>query len=120
MAESRGASFGGVFKIVFYVVASLLILGAIGFTIFGLFAAGTAAKAKAEANKDKCIHNQFLIDVVKADWARDNNKPDSATPSESDLTNYFQYNLLPYCPGGGEYRIGAVTNEASCTLHPRN
>jgi len=73
-------------------------------------------KARQTAQQNACINNLRMIQYAKQEWALENQKPDSATPTENDLTPYFQTHVMPHCPAGGIYTIGVVTNPPTCTI----
>lgn len=73
-------------------------------------------KARQTSMQNACINNLRMIQAAKTEWALENSKPDSAVPTENDLTPYFQDHQMPHCPAGGIYAIGAVTNPPTCSV----
>ena len=86
------------------VVAVLGILAAIALPSF--------AKARAMAEKNKCIANQKQIERAVEVWALDTSAVTTATPAKSDLTpNYLR--SWPSCKGS-EYAVPSVSGSAAC------
>ena len=73
------------------------------------------AKAKEKAQRIQCMNNLRQIELAKKQWATDNNKPDSATPTRQDLRTFL--NNFPTCPSGGKYSINAISEKPECS-HP--
>lgn len=73
------------------------------------------AKAKERAQQITCKNNLRQIEVAKKQWALDNNKPDSATPTREDLRSAL--GKFPTCPSGGKYTINAISEKPECS-HP--
>jgi hypothetical protein len=73
-------------------------------------------KARETAQMNACINNLRQIDAAKQQWALENHKSESATPTENDLTPYLPNHLMPHCPAGGVYTIGTLTNVPTCSI----
>jgi competence protein ComGC len=73
-------------------------------------------KARETAQQNACINNLRQIDTAKHQWALENNKKETDTPTESDLLPYFRSHQWPQCPAGGTYTIGAVSNAPACSI----
>jgi prepilin-type N-terminal cleavage/methylation domain-containing protein len=90
--------------------------------IIGLLAATTFpsyVRARNQAQRNGCLDNLRLISAAKHQWALENKKLDSTTPTSADIQIYLQNNLFPQCPADGVYTIGAVNSEATCS-RPRH
>jgi hypothetical protein len=61
------------------------------------------------------MNNLRQIDLAKKQWAQENNKPNSATPTREDLR--ASLGKFPTCPSGGKYTINAVSEKPECS-HP--
>jgi hypothetical protein len=74
------------------------------------------AKAKNAAIAAICVNNLRQIDVAKQQWARENKKDQSQTPTAQDLTPYLKSgaNTL-VCPAGGTYSINSVSEKPTCS-----
>jgi hypothetical protein len=110
--DGNGLAVGGL--ITGYIGA---VLGTI--SIIGLLAAiaiPNFVKARDISMQNACINNLRQIQAAKQEWALENQKPESATPTENDLTPYFPDHKMPQCPAGGIYTIGAVTNPPTCSI----
>jgi hypothetical protein len=78
--------------------------------------AKTESPTQKENHKKICFNQLKQIDGLKELWATLDKRADGDTPSESQLGAYFK-DGMPGCPGGGVYTIGAVGNQASCSIH---
>jgi type II secretory pathway pseudopilin PulG len=73
-------------------------------------------KARDTAMRHVCINNLREIDSAKQQWALENSKDESATPTPEELDKYIKTgfgNLK--CPKGGSYRINAVSEKPTCS-----
>ena len=64
-----------------------------------------------------CRANLQLIHGAKCSWALENNKTNSAVPTDADLfgrNNYIREK--PTCPSGGTYTLGSVGTKPRCTV----
>jgi hypothetical protein len=69
--------------------------------------------------QNACIINLRLIDAAKGQWALENHKQNSDTPTEQDLTPYFgrgRGGNFPVCPAGGKYIIGTIGEKPRCSI----
>ncbi|HLP76020.1 MAG TPA: DUF4190 domain-containing protein [Candidatus Paceibacterota bacterium] len=73
-------------------------------------------KARQTAQQNICIHNLRQIDAAKNSWATEKGKQPNEIPTAEDLKPYIPGNLMPMCPAGGEYRINAVEEHATCSV----
>lgn len=71
-------------------------------------------KARTTAQMNLCINNLRQIDSAKQQWARENKKQDTDTPTAQDLAPYLK--VQPKCPAGGVYTIHAVGEKPSCSI----
>ena len=68
------------------------------------------------AKATSCTTQLQNIDSTKEMWAKTDKKADGDTPTEDQLGKYFK-DGMPSCPSGGAYTIGAVGNQAACSIH---
>ena len=88
--------------------------------IIGLLAAvaipnltGNIKKARRQA----CINNLKTLQGVKAQWALENKKADTDTPTDAELYGPDKYvDPKPECPAGGTYNLGPVSDKPTCTV----
>ncbi len=85
--------------------------------------AAVAQAAQAEAQKvqsdNACINNLRLIDAAKQQWALENKKQSTDTPTLDDLRPYIgrgPKGELPTCPDGGTYTVGTVGEKPTCSI----
>lgn len=77
------------------------------------------AQAQKIQNLNTCINNLRLIDAAKQQWALENKKQSTDTPTMDDLRPYLGRGpnpVLPACPDGGAYTIGTVAEKPTCTI----
>lgn len=73
-------------------------------------------QARVASEQNACINNLRQIDAAKQQWALENSKPASATPTVQELLPYFKDNVFPVCPAGGTYTIGTVSEVPACSV----
>jgi hypothetical protein len=77
------------------------------------------AEAQKTRNVNACINNLRLIDASKQQWALENRKQSTDTPTMEDLRPYLgrgPNGELPVCPDGGVYAMGAVGEKPTCSI----
>ena len=66
-----------------------------------------------------CVANLVQLDSAKQQWALEQRKTASDTPTISDLLPYFGGRsdglFMPVCPDGGTYTIGTVGEKPTCS-----
>jgi hypothetical protein len=73
----------------------------------------------AATHQSSCIRNLRLIDGAKMQWALEQHKMNTDTPTEKDLTPFLgrgEGGEFPVCPDGGKYIIGAIAEKPRCTI----
>jgi hypothetical protein len=93
----------------------LAIAAAVPIGIVSAIAIPNFVKARQSAQQDACIKNLRMIDSAKKQWALENKKADTDTPSREDLAPFFPDKKLPVCPAGGTYTINAVSQRPECS-----
>jgi hypothetical protein len=71
---------------------------------------------QAASERNTCIANLRQIDSAKLQWAADNNKTLTDTPTTQDLAAYLPGGVFPACPSGGSYTINSVGLPPSCSI----
>ncbi len=72
-------------------------------------------KTRETTRSKSCIENLHKLQGAKEMWAMDNNAPpDSAVNGATDLVPEY-LRLLPTCPSGGTYTLGAVNTIPTCS-----
>ena len=88
--------------------------------IIGLLAAvaiPNLVKARKAAQKAACIQNLKAIEGAKGIWALEMRKSDADTPTDGDLFGSDKnIQQKPFCPAGGTYNVGAVSEKPTCTV----
>jgi hypothetical protein len=70
----------------------------------------------AAARAKVCESHLTQIDLAREMWKNDHNKPETATPTATDLTYYIPYKIFPNCPDGGTYTIGRLNQKPTCSF----
>jgi hypothetical protein len=76
-------------------------------------------RARTTSQQNACISNLRMIDAAKAQWALENHKQNTDTPTKQDLTPYLGLGpsgRFPVCPDGGTYIIGTVGEKPRCSI----
>jgi hypothetical protein len=74
-------------------------------------------KAKAEAQKVVCIGNLRQIEGAKQQWAQENKKQPTDSPTAADLDPYLKSGFSSLvCPAGGTYAIKAAGETPTCSV----
>jgi competence protein ComGC len=74
-------------------------------------------KARNTAQNNACISNLRQIDGAKQQWALENQKDASATPTTADLDKYMKHGFARFtCAKGGNYKINSVGESPTCTI----
>src|SRR5579859_1376873 len=73
-------------------------------------------KARAQSQANMCFNNLKQIDAAKIAWALDHHKRSGDVPTEADLKPYLKDGVLPVCPAEGNYTIGAVGDDPTCSV----
>lgn len=70
----------------------------------------------ADDARDTCINNLRAIDTAKQEWALQNSKDTKDIPTADDLAPFLKGNVMPVCPAGGAYTIGAMDEVPTCSV----
>jgi len=97
----------------FTLVEIMIVVAIIG--LLAAIAIPNFVRARNTAQKNTCINNLRQIDGAKQQWALENKKADTDTPTEDEVKVYIKNNTYPSCPSGGTYTIGNVATDPSCS-----
>jgi hypothetical protein len=75
--------------------------------------------ARPLAQKNSCIANLKQIELAKHSWNLDGGQPTNAVPTVADLAAFLKGSVMPVCPAGGTYTLGAVNEPPHCSLAER-
>jgi hypothetical protein len=95
-----------------------LVTGYLGI-LFAIILIPQMPEAIRVSQRNSCIGRLMLIDAAKYQWALENKKQPTDTPTWQDLRIYCGHGTngeLPTCPGGGVYTIGAVGQKPTCSI----
>ena len=101
----------------FTLVEIMIVIMIIG--ILSVIAVPNYLSARTNSQKNSCIANLHTIEAAKEQWAMDNSKSSTDTPTSTDLvgsasTGYMKY--FPTCAGGGTYTIKNMINRPTCSI----
>jgi hypothetical protein len=111
VATGNGASQGA---------AAMIVPAAAVVGVLAAIAIPNFVKARTTAQQNACINNLRLIHSAKQQWALDEKKQSTDTPTLEDLRKYLgrgPNGELPVCPDGGAYTVGSVGEKPTCS-HP--
>jgi hypothetical protein len=64
-----------------------------------------------------CLANLRALEAAKVQWALDQHKLATETPTDRDLFGPGKpFSARPKCPQGGEYTVGAVCDKPRCSF----
>jgi hypothetical protein len=98
---------------------SLIIPAAFGAGLVAAIAVPNFVRARATSQQNACINNLRQIDAAKLQWALENRKYNTDTPTMKDLQPFLvggRNGKFPVCPGGGVYTIGTVGEKPACSI----
>ena len=104
------------------VLIILLVVGIVGFVgiaMIGLLAAiaiPNFVKARQTAQMNACINNLRMIDGAKQQWALENKKEATDTPTQGEVVLYLRNQQFPVCVAGGVYTLNAVGEDPTCSI----
>jgi hypothetical protein len=104
-----GKGISPVLKILIYAAACVFVAFIVAIAIPRIVGARLSRASNA------CVNNLRQIDSAKQQWALENRKPPGAILVPADLALYFGNNQLPICPQGGNYTMGRVGEDPSCS-----
>jgi hypothetical protein len=90
--------------------------GIICIAIVAVFVIPGFVRAPMTSGPNACVNNLRNIDRCKKSWALEHERVVGDVVTWDDVRPYLPYPDLPYCPGGGTYRIGRVGTNAACTI----
>lgn len=74
-------------------------------------------KARTTAQKSACVNNLRMIDGAKEQWALENKKTSTDTPTWGDLVGPNAFiRTQPQCPQGGTYTLGNMSTKPRCSV----
>ena len=97
----------------FTLVEIMIVVAIIG--LLAAIAIPNFVRARNTAQQNACINNLRQIDAGKQQWALENKKLDTSTPSNTDVGNYIKNSKFPSCPSSGTYTVGAVNTDPLCS-----
>lgn len=89
--------------------------------VIAAFAVPNFIQPRMVVSQNACMNNLHWIQDAKKHWAEVNHKSMQDVPTAADIfneTNGLRATQMPSCPSGGSYIIGAVGDEAKCSIGP--
>jgi len=82
-----------------------------------LFVVTVCANVKYHPCSSACINNLRQLDGAKEQWALENQKTATDTPTMVDLVGTDKYiKVTPQCPGNGTYTLGNMSTKPTCSV----
>jgi prepilin-type N-terminal cleavage/methylation domain-containing protein len=97
----------------FTLVELMIVMCILG--LLAVIAIPNYVRGRNTAQKQACVNNLRQIDGGKQQWAIENKKPDTATPTADDVFLYIKAERWPNCPADGTYTVGEVNTDPTCT-----
>jgi prepilin-type N-terminal cleavage/methylation domain-containing protein len=96
----------------FTLVEIMIVVAIIG--LLAAIAIPNFVRARNTAQQNTCVNNLRQIDGGKHQWALENKKADTDSPTSTEVSLYLKNNAFPTCPSGGTYTISAVSTDPTC------
>src|SRR6185369_4256577 len=93
----------------FTLVEIMIVVAIIG--LLAAIAIPNFVRARNTAQQNACINNLRQIDGAKQQWALEQKKTDTDSPTSDDVKVYIKNSIFPHCPSGGSYTIGLVNTD---------
>jgi len=90
----------------FTLVEIMIVVAIIG--LLAAIAIPNFVKARNTAQANACIANMHQIDSAIQQWALETGQKDSSAPNAAAIATYIKNQVMPTCPAGGAYALGAT------------
>lgn len=97
----------------FTLLEIMIVAAVIG--IMAMIALPNFIKARTTAQQKACIKQLHSLSESKQQWAFENQKLPTATPTRAQLRVYYGKNRMPVCPSQGTYTLRPVNREPLCS-----
>jgi len=68
------------------------------------------------SSRSACITNLEYLERLKGEWVGKNPKMADGKITEEDLFGEMWTQRIPKCPSGGDYHLGSVKENATCSV----
>ena len=101
-------------KMGFTLVEIMIVVAIIG--LLAAIAIPSFMKARESSQQNSCKENLRQIEGAKESWAMKTGHNQGDPIVTLEVTGYLKDQVFPTCPGGGNYTIGNVGTQASCSI----
>ena len=99
----------------FTLVEIMIVVAIIG--LLAAIAIPSFVKARNTSQQNACINNLRQLDGAKEQWALENKKTATDTPTMTDLIGTDKYiKVTPQCPANGAYTYGNMSTKPKCSV----
>ena len=101
-------------KLAAFTLLEVMIIAAV-IGIMAMIAVPNFIKARTTAQQKACVKQLHSLSESKQQWAFENQKLPTATPTRAQLRVYSGKNRMPTCPTHGTYPLRPVNQEPLCS-----
>lgn len=98
----------------FTLVEIMIVVAIIG--LLAAIAVPNFVTARTTSRRNACINNLRIMSAAKDQSAMDNNLAEGFVMALANIAPFLRGGLMPICPSGGVYTIGAVGANPTCSL----
>jgi hypothetical protein len=84
--------------------------------LLAAFVVPTLIRARSTSCRSACLNGLRQIDGAKQQWALENKKQDSDTPTRDEIRVYIRNSEFPVCSAGGTCQINRVCEAPTCSI----
>ena len=98
----------------FTLVELMIVVAIIG--LLAVMAIPSYVRARNLSQVNTCLNNLRQLSGAIDQYAIENNKTDTYSPTDEEVTPYLKGDNMPTCPSGGSYDITTVDANPTCSI----